>query len=570
MPFKIEGQAYLDTQGWINGLRQMEAMSARTGTRIAGALSGTTAGYSRAGTGINAGLHSGRGGVIGEAVVLMREVGRGNYSRIPGSLSILTQRMGVLAYLVKDNVAAGLEHAAVLEKEALRASNLAKWTQEEATAMRLAYEADGTATVISLSAVDAKESEAVATRVLAERKIEEAKASEAAALAQKSSISVLGLVAIAAVALGVALYFIIRHYTRIAAAAAELRRIGDLTPTFANQTDALKKAADMAEKYRENIEALRQSQDKLAESLKYEMKLFKERQHLELELAKTQGKSGQALLAMEMEQLKAEKALAEAQQAKIQAKLYVQQNDADNALMATQVTAPKEKLEAAETNLKQLQERQKTVMAQLESNAEYQSLIALKKAGGGNQLAVHGHFETSFKTGQPQLEYVEPKTVNQEIQRFLEKEFNVEEGKETLTFTMAQLSKAYADLLPTVLKLREAQKKLDKLVEDNAKGLKVTTDELANAKNAVKELSDAIDLKGEFGPQIAAAQGMKGGGGRGGDSLVRTGNFLGTSRTQIDSLAMEHIKLARQANRHLSDISRNTSHSFSGDNFSVP
>ena len=72
MTFKIEGQAYLDTQGWNNGLRQMEVMSERTGTRIAGALSGTTAGYSRAGEGISAGMHSGRGGVIGEATHVRR------------------------------------------------------------------------------------------------------------------------------------------------------------------------------------------------------------------------------------------------------------------------------------------------------------------------------------------------------------------------------------------------------------------------------------------------------------------------------------------------------------------
>jgi len=39
-------------------------------------------------------------GAIGELIVIFREIGRGNWSRVPGSISILAQRMGVLRYVL--------------------------------------------------------------------------------------------------------------------------------------------------------------------------------------------------------------------------------------------------------------------------------------------------------------------------------------------------------------------------------------------------------------------------------------------------------------------------------------
>jgi hypothetical protein len=42
---------------------------------------------------------TGLSGILGEAFVIMREIGRGNFSRIPGSLSILGQRLGWLKFL---------------------------------------------------------------------------------------------------------------------------------------------------------------------------------------------------------------------------------------------------------------------------------------------------------------------------------------------------------------------------------------------------------------------------------------------------------------------------------------
>ena len=120
MANKLEFSTAIDSSGYARGIRDMELLSAGAGKRMAGALSGTTAGYS-VGAGSLSG-HGGRGGVIGESVVLLREMGRGNYARVPGSLTILIQRMGMLKLFVKDNALAAMEHTAAMEKQRPRSS----------------------------------------------------------------------------------------------------------------------------------------------------------------------------------------------------------------------------------------------------------------------------------------------------------------------------------------------------------------------------------------------------------------------------------------------------------------
>ena len=113
-----------------SGLNQMETMAKQAGGRISGALSGTTAGYSTAAGSMIGG--GGRGGIIGETVVLFRELGRGNYSRIPGSVTILAQRMGVLKYMVKDTTLESEKYAIALSHQAEKAEAVATIAQHQA------------------------------------------------------------------------------------------------------------------------------------------------------------------------------------------------------------------------------------------------------------------------------------------------------------------------------------------------------------------------------------------------------------------------------------------------------
>jgi hypothetical protein len=192
MPDAITATFGADARPFKREIASMEALSVRAGKNIAAGLSGTTAGYST-GEGSASG-HGGRGGIIGEMVGMFRELGRGNFSRMPGSLSILIQRMGLLKYLMVDNAGAAAALADATEKAALRAANLAKWATEEAVATRAAYDAKGTDVVVTMAQVDADEAAAVAARVHAEAMREEASAANAAAAGVKNTIGPLGIV----------------------------------------------------------------------------------------------------------------------------------------------------------------------------------------------------------------------------------------------------------------------------------------------------------------------------------------------------------------------------------------
>ena len=72
-------------------LAKSEAQARQSALRINGALAGGAGGGHM------------RGGVITESVVLMRELSRGNFTRLPGSLTILAQRLGIVKILMKDN-----------------------------------------------------------------------------------------------------------------------------------------------------------------------------------------------------------------------------------------------------------------------------------------------------------------------------------------------------------------------------------------------------------------------------------------------------------------------------------
>src|ERR1017187_7699547 len=66
------------------------------------------------------GLSSGTGtaGIMRESLVILREMGRGNWARIPGSISLLAQYMGVFSKILKVTHSDLAQHAIDLEKEA--------------------------------------------------------------------------------------------------------------------------------------------------------------------------------------------------------------------------------------------------------------------------------------------------------------------------------------------------------------------------------------------------------------------------------------------------------------------
>jgi hypothetical protein len=141
--------------------------------------------------------------------------------------------------------------------------------------------------------------------------------------------------------------------------------------------------------------------------------------------------------------------------------------------------------------------------------------------------------------------------------------FKVGEGKVTMSVEQATaaLNEATADWKA----LSVAENNL-KNVYDDAKS---TEQEKANAaqklSDAQAKVAEEMAIAQKYGGKIATLEDAKQRGGLGkigtSDSLVRVGNFLGSSKGQIDTMADELKKanqLAREANRYLGQIADHT------------
>jgi hypothetical protein len=133
------------------------------------------------------GSHGGQAGIMRETLVLMREIGRGNFTRIPGSLSILLQRMGILNLLMKDSAQASQVLASAWEVQSVAASTAALAATRKAQASLMAFEADVENTEATLAQAVADENGAVAAIANAQATQAKAVAAREAAAAQAGS-----------------------------------------------------------------------------------------------------------------------------------------------------------------------------------------------------------------------------------------------------------------------------------------------------------------------------------------------------------------------------------------------
>lgn len=154
-----------------------------------------------------------RGGVVYETAVLMRELSRGNFTRLPGSITILAQRMGLLKFLVKDTASASRVLADAWAQQAEKAGAAAIASTQKASSSMAALYADGGETQASLAAAIADEEKAaadtqvmLATQAKAIASQNAAAAAEAEAGAARASVGPLGIVGGVLVAIGAGAY----------------------------------------------------------------------------------------------------------------------------------------------------------------------------------------------------------------------------------------------------------------------------------------------------------------------------------------------------------------------------
>lgn len=159
------------------------------------------------------GGHGGTSGIVSETLVLIRELSRGNFTRVPGSITILAQRMGILKLIIKDTADGANILADAWAKEAEKAGLAALASTRKAQASTVALYALGGETDANLAAAVADEEKAAAdimvakaTQTKAIASSEAAAAANAEAGATRAAVGPMGIALGIIVAIGAGAY----------------------------------------------------------------------------------------------------------------------------------------------------------------------------------------------------------------------------------------------------------------------------------------------------------------------------------------------------------------------------
>jgi len=335
-----------------------------------------------------------------------------------------------------------------------------------------------------------------------------------------------GLVAVVAT-----LYYVGKHFADLSRGQETLRKLMDLTKTtFAEQVEVMKDANKASRDQVEWNKKHAQSQKDLADETRAALSALKEKAGFEQQLATARGASKQKLAQMELEQARAELALLEAAAKKAQAQYSASRQQLTAASDAkdefggfgekSRLEKGKNQLEEAAKLIKEIEEKMKTTTYTSQSGAAVQTPYGLVNSQVTRKATASDMMTTSGGT----------MSLEQAVAKYRELEAIVTE----LEFKESQIN----DLLKEKQNLTDDQKKtLDQLIKDR---------DAAAASLKIKE---------QFLPAIARAGGLAGSGVGGGDSLVRVGNFLGTTRGKIESIAQRSMEIQQ---RYLPLIEANT------------
>lgn len=243
------------------------------------------------------GLSSGGGtsGMMRESLVILREIGRGNWARVPGSITLLIQYMGGLSKILKVTHSDLAQHALALEKEAQAMAKAALAEAVKNGTSKLQLEATKAKAAAAAAQTVFLEKEAVANQAAAAAEVNAAelqvaagqakvqasnlaviaKQREAAAYAEAAqiegaattvSLGPIGWLAAAVVALGVAAYFVLNRMAKIAQLQENLAEAtGHVNDQAERQTKRMHDQADAARKLAEEIANVHRHQKTLAE-----------------------------------------------------------------------------------------------------------------------------------------------------------------------------------------------------------------------------------------------------------------------------------------------------------------
>lgn len=539
MANRIEFEVAVGANGFRRGIGELEQLAGVAGGRMSSAMAGGFMAHGGAGGGIS--------GTIRESLVLLREAGRGNYTRMAGSATLLTQYLGGLNFLYRNSATNAIK-AAVASEQLSEKLNL------EALVARKAYEAEKATIDASnfATAAQIREVEALHLKALAaeEAAIAEGKNAEATALSARiaqasavTTITPLGWIAAALLVVGTAAFFVVRHFLNLAKAQKEYADAVDATKkTFSDEMKAMDDAVKSDAELNRWLQKELSNRKDLLDVTRQRIEQLHRETEAQTELMRARGMSAVQIAAYQKSQLEQEEKILQAQKDKADQELITAKINLEAA------RSQRDQLAANGVNIGGQSYTQEGVGKARDQNAKVidaiQDLMKDTKIATGWATTQIGSVATTAPTG------LRPANSSDVM--------SIPGG--TIPGIKENLNMSLDEAIKKQNELNDINTKVTKSFEDNADALEgFKGDVQAGAQNVRALGNDLQNVKSALGEsdtkaKIAQLEDAKKGR-REGDSLIKTGNFLGVNRNTIESLQAKQLTVLEQIEGHLRYIS---------------
>lgn len=468
------------------------------------------------------GGHAGAG-PLRETLVLMRELSRGNWTRVPGSLSILLGQLGILKLLFKDNAGEAKALAAALEQKAAKSTAAALAAKDLAESSVKAAASQALTSEATLYAVAADKEKAASAARVAQADIakaaaarESAAAMEAEGTASKFALTPIGLVAVALIAVGTAAYFLIRHLRKVTEEERKLAEISDFTARkLSDQADAMREAADEAQSYSDWLKKLADDETGLKSAIDEQLESMRERAAFQRQLAQANGATPQQLAQMEIAATQSQLDAVVLAKLKAGRKLEQDLSEAKAAESALESNSTS----AQQKSLSEKSAQWKKVVDALEEKVKNEMVIGDIIGTGFEGVPLYGPNRKATASDKFSVNGLPAMSLNEALAKY--KGVTAEEDR------LKQIQEQLAEKLVEKKKLTEADNK-----------------EIRRLQQEEKTITEHLKNQNEFLPQLANARGA------GGHSLHGHVSEL----QSVGAYTRGAVDIARQTLKHVASM----------------
>lgn len=416
----------------------------------------------------------GKAGVVSELLVVMREIGRGNFTRVPGSVTILAQRMGLLKYAIKDTALAAETYADAMELASRRSTALAI-IMVARNGEQLSRPMVAAANAAQLAAMNA-------------RKVAEAERELAGA--STFALGPIGWTAIAIAAVATGLFFLWRHFKNVREEAQHFADLTDLTRH--SLEEEARTLEDSVKTHQAQIDWLKKhgaAEEDLKQAVDDTIKAMKEKAKFEHELAAAKGASHLKLAKMDLQALREEQSVTafEANEAeKRHHKTFLEQGEAAGSLDRFNIRGgDKDKLALARKQMLQSAKVADAIRERLEDKE--------------NPVFVTDFFKP-----------LKPGEVRPIARRATEADkITVTVDNIKYTRSLAETRDAMQKNAADVIMLAAKEKEINDLLREKTKLTEEQYNQYLKLKREAKSLTEQLKLQEQFSAKIAEAEDLK-------------------------------------------------------------